>query len=929
MALSARFGADFSQLVDALGDVEVKIKSLADKAAASGPQFARMVNEFNGTKIEQQAAIMVAAITKVGEKEGLLGGIARLTAAEQAKVNVLVTEAIAKYNAMGKLAPVDLRLLEDATKKVVTETQKIQPATHSAASGLRELAGAFGMVLSVGAVVAFGKALLADADALVKLSDKTGILIEPLQRLKYVAEQSGNTLENVTNSVSMLQKRVAGGDDSAEQALRSLGIAVADFIRLSPDQQFRAIAVEVAKIEDPMRRAKVATDLFGRAGTEILPTLIADIETLGNAAPVMSEKATRAFDDIGDTANRVWATVKNKTGEGLATAFDSYARLAKIASRAWLMEFSGAAKAALDLDELGTPRTPGSPALPALPGTSVALSMDEAAVAAKHLTDVVRDQTEATKQAAADAKKLADQMDAMSGQKLITDTNELVATYGRLAAQGLKPTYAELVKVNVIMAEATAAAQRNGSTIPTAWAQVTLASKSLSDHMGAYATAAQNAADQSDAINEAVSVLPSRARATGQAFDETTEAMRRMANLMPEVKDQTTEINAAFDDLAKKKAEAMRKALGNVTDAMDGFSRVAEMAGHKTTASIITVASTTIKAFASGGPVAGAIALVTGLFTALGDKLFKTAQKALNDTRDLFITSQGGFDALNVAAAKAGAQSSFLALLQAKNTKTYEAALTKLNTILQKTSELEAARIAAVPVWETVSALAQKYGISVEAAGQAVQQLMITANAKTMINDWQTWAKAGGNMDAMAAGMAKSMSTLVQQSLAFGTTLPENLRPVLDFLSGAGILVDAAGNKIDVGSLSFGPEVQTEMERMTKAIEDLVAELRALNGLPAASTGLSGLVAEQNARMGASWKTAEYGGEQALGGDYLVTRPTLFLAGEAGPERATFRPAGGGSSQPILITVISTLDGREVARNQVRYLPNQLKLAGL
>jgi hypothetical protein len=119
------------------------------------------------------------------------------------------------------------------------------------------------------------------------------------------------------------------------------------------------------------------------------------------------------------------------------------------------------------------------------------------------------------------------------------------------------------------------------------------------------------------------------------------------------------------------------------------------------------------------------------------------------------------------------------------------------------------------------------------------------------------------------------------------------------------------------------------MERMTKAIEDLVAELRALNGLPAASTGLSGLVAEQNARMGASWKTAEYGGEQALGGDYLVTRPTLFLAGEAGPERATFRPAGGGSSQPILITVISTLDGREVARNQVRYLPNQLKLAGL
>jgi TP901 family phage tail tape measure protein len=31
----------------------------------------------------------------------------------------------------------------------------------------------------------------------------------------------------------------------------------------------------------------------------------------------------------------------------------------------------------------------------------------------------------------------------------------------------------------------------------------------------------------------------------------------------------------------------------------------------------------------------------------------------------------------------------------------------------------------------------------------------------------------------------------------------------------------------------------------------------------------------------------------AAGGDFMVTRPTLFLAGEAGPERATFTPVGG------------------------------------
>jgi hypothetical protein len=29
---------------------------------------------------------------------------------------------------------------------------------------------------------------------------------------------------------------------------------------------------------------------------------------------------------------------------------------------------------------------------------------------------------------------------------------------------------------------------------------------------------------------------------------------------------------------------------------------------------------------------------------------------------------------------------------------------------------------------------------------------------------------------------------------------------------------------------------------------------------------------------------------QARGGDWMVTRPTLFMAGESGPERATFQP---------------------------------------
>lgn len=60
---------------------------------------------------------------------------------------------------------------------------------------------------------------------------------------------------------------------------------------------------------------------------------------------------------------------------------------------------------------------------------------------------------------------------------------------------------------------------------------------------------------------------------------------------------------------------------------------------------------------------------------------------------------------------------------------------------------------------------------------------------------------------------------------------------------------------------------------------------------------------------------------QAGGGDWLVTKPTLFLAGEAGPERATFTPMKGGRQQEnnpqviVQATVSSQIDVARLAQD--------------
>lgn len=63
-------------------------------------------------------------------------------------------------------------------------------------------------------------------------------------------------------------------------------------------------------------------------------------------------------------------------------------------------------------------------------------------------------------------------------------------------------------------------------------------------------------------------------------------------------------------------------------------------------------------------------------------------------------------------------------------------------------------------------------------------------------------------------------------------------------------------------------------------------------------------------------QSANWGGAQANGGDYMVSRPTLFLAGEAGPERATFTPIGkdGASAGRGNVYIDITIDSPVVSR---------------
>ncbi len=184
-------------------------------------------------------------------------------------------------------------------------------------------------------------------DQVAKMSKRTGLSVETLSELKFVASQTGTEFESLEMGFRRMQRSIydAGrGLSTATDALSDLGLRFEDLDGLSPEQQFKLLAERIGALKDPTKRAAIALTLFGRTGTNLLPMfkLGADgIEELQNQARAlgltMSGKDAKAAEDFTDTLDKLWKVVKMATfniGAALAPALGRIAEtITKIAVR--------------------------------------------------------------------------------------------------------------------------------------------------------------------------------------------------------------------------------------------------------------------------------------------------------------------------------------------------------------------------------------------------------------------------------------------------------------------------------------------------------------------------------------------------------------------------------------------------------------------
>lgn len=185
------------------------------------------------------------------------------------------------------------------------------------------------------AALAIGSAVRSSinaADQMAKMAQKVGVSVEALSGLKFAADQTGVSMEQLQGGLVKLARTAAdaaGGLKAQQAVFKSMGVSVVD--AAGKLRGTEAILLDVAEAfkgyQDGAAKTALATRVFGRAGAELIPLLNngrAGIEALTREARelglVIGTDAAKSAEVFNDNLSKLRDAVSG-VGNDLMNAF--------------------------------------------------------------------------------------------------------------------------------------------------------------------------------------------------------------------------------------------------------------------------------------------------------------------------------------------------------------------------------------------------------------------------------------------------------------------------------------------------------------------------------------------------------------------------------------------------------------------------------
>ena len=796
------------------------------------------------------------------------------------------------------------------------------------------------------------------AETIKDTSAKMGVSMEATQRWKFAAEQTGASLENVSKSVLKLSQGIDGGDKGLKQALAAAGVQMESLRGMRPEDAFDVVAAAIAKIPDPMTQARVALEAFGKSGAELLPALRDGFDKLADSAPVMADRTINALDRAKDAWDKLGQSVVVVSGSVIAEVialadqmFKSTERLATFA-QILLTQGPGAAMAmasAIDAAENSTSKagktfedTSGDVDLFADAANGLSFAMSGAYVTGlRGAVTSTEAMSTATRKVTKDLEVLIPKI-PMASNAFATLKNVL-RDMGTLGGNGLA-----LPPLPPLDLEVRADPLQIIRDVRNA---LILAGKSTELKGAAAGVGAEVGAEVVTGFSKAMERVGLAIIGAIQGGGDVSRAAFSAFG------------QSLGEDLGTKIASGIGgtfgKALGSLAGPLGAL--VGDFVGKLFS-----------KAFGNAGrDSAKDFAASMGGFDALREKMLVLGDEGermwVRLTQNAGSAAQvaGTIDEINAALARyaqsgegvAGATYQTKAALetlaaQAKATYDYmlKSGLYTASTLAEAWKKYEDAQKLAVGMPTGAMGFPTKAQLDQSAKDAEAAYVYMRDSglytADVLEQAWDQWQDA-----LIASGDAGTKA--LRDINAEMKTLQEAIAEELPEYDAEGVRIYGVIEQQNIDRLA---KLEAEKAKIILAgIEEKVVAEEEAAATAEASAQLAFERAATNAKTlddelrdifskgydipfrfnvpGMPPSGGTFGGAMAEGGSGVVDKPTWFLAGEAGREQYAFSGAGktfsGGGGGTVNITVVSQLDGREVARNQVRYIPSQLALAGL
>lgn len=171
-------------------------------------------------------------------------------------------------------------IVKDSTRTGVAGVQKSLQTLEKTAQGVSKMLGT-ALAVGVGYVgisklVSGYQEVAQSISDTAKAADILQISTESMSGLKYVAEQSevaGASMVTFLERLTRFGAEAAQGTEAARIGLQQLGLSAKELSETSPDQAIRKLADAFQTIPNASDQMRLAFDIFGRGGAEMLKVL--------------------------------------------------------------------------------------------------------------------------------------------------------------------------------------------------------------------------------------------------------------------------------------------------------------------------------------------------------------------------------------------------------------------------------------------------------------------------------------------------------------------------------------------------------------------------------------------------------------------------------------------------------------------------------